>query len=325
MARALLFSSPEDDPVAWSRALRALMPGLEIRVSPNLGDPADIEVALVWKPPEGELARLPNLRLVASLAVGVDQLLAERGLDPHIPIVRLGEAGMAEMMNLYVAHAVLRHHRDIPAFERAQRQRRWEYRPPRRAQDCRVGVMGLGMLGRAVARFLAGLGFSVAGWSRSRKRIPGAVCFHGRDGLDLFLARSDILVVLLPLTAETRGLLNRDLFSRLPQGAKLVSCGRGATIVEADLIEALRSGRIAEATLDVFASEPLPADHPFWGMEQVLITPHVAAYAVPEIAVLLEKLAVFAEEVAARTVAENIRRLEAGEPLLYRVDRDRGY
>ena len=311
MAGVLLFSSPEDDPLRWSRALLALAPALEIRVSPALGNPAEIEVALVWKPPAGELSRLSNLRLVISLGAGVDRLLEDPEFPPGIPIVRLGEAGMAETMNLYVAHAVLRHHREIVRFETAQRERRWDFALPRPAQESRIGVMGLGTLGGAAARFLASLGFRVAGWSRSPKSIPGVSCCHGADALPPFLAGSDILVVLLPLTPETRGLLGRDLLYRLPRGAKLVSCGRGPTIVEEDLVEALNSGQIAEATLDVFATEPLPADHPFWGMEQVLMTPHVASFAIPEI--------------AARDVVENIRRLHAGEPLLHLVERDRGY
>lgn len=311
MAGALLFSSPEDDPLLWSRALLALAPDLEIRVSPELGDPAEIEAALVWKPPGGELARLPNLRLVISLAVGVDSLLEDPGLSAEIPIVRMGEAGMTATMNLYVAHAVLRHHQGIVGFARAQRARRWEYAFPYPATESRVGVMGLGVLGRAAARFVAGLGFPVAGWSRSPKSIPGVSSFYGPQGLAPFLAATDILVVLLPLTAGTRALVGREIFDRLPRGAKLVSCGRGPTIVEEDLLKALRSGQIAEATLDVFAAEPLPSDHPFWGMEQVLITPHCASSAQPEI--------------AAREVVENIRRLRSGEPLLHRVDRGRGY
>ncbi len=311
MAGALLFSSPEDDPLAWSLALLALMPELEIRVSPDLGDPAEIEAALVWKAPAGELSRLSRLRLVISLAAGVDRLLEERALSPSIPIVRLGEAGMTETMNLYVLHAVLRHHSEIPAFERATRERRWDYRFPRRARESRVGVMGLGLLGGGAARCLAEQGFDVAGWSRSPKRIPGVSSFTGRDSLASFLARTDILVNLLPLTAATRGLLDRDLLYLLPRGARLVSCGRGETVVEADLLRALEEGQIAGATLDVFAEEPLPAEHPFWAMEGVLITPHCASAAIPEI--------------AAKSVVENIRRLRAGKPLLHRVDRRRGY
>lgn len=311
MAGALLFSSAEDDADRWSGALHKHAPELEIRVSPELGDPAEIEAALVWKPPAGELRRLPNLRLVISLAAGVDPLLGDPGLSPEIPIVRMGEAGMTATMNLFVAHAVLRHHRGIVNFEQAQRARRWEYVFPRPARESRVGVMGLGVLGGAAARFVAALGFPVAGWSRSAKTISGVECFHGAHGLAPFLARSDILVVLLPLTRETRAFVGREVFDRLPRGAKFISCGRGGTVVEADLLEALGSGQIAEATLDVFAAEPLPPDHPFWGMEQVLVTPHCASAALPE--------------VAAREVVENLRRLRSGEPLLHRVDRRRGY
>jgi glyoxylate/hydroxypyruvate reductase A len=311
MAGALLFSSRDDDPVDWSRALRARMPELEIRVSPELGDPAEIETVLVWKPPAGELGRLSNLRLVISLAAGVDWLLEDKSLSPAIPIARLGESGMAPMMSQYVAHAVLRLHRHMQFFERAQRARRWDYRLPPAAAGSRVGVMGLGSLGLPAAQILTALGFPVAGWARSAKSIPGIECFHGEGGLAPFLARTDILVVLLPLTAATRGLVGREVLYRLPRGAKLVSCGRGATLVEADLIATLRDGQIAEAVLDVFENEPLAPDHPFWTMEQVLVTPHIATAPVPDI--------------ASAGVVENIRRLRAGEPLLYLVDKERGY
>ena len=311
MAGALLFSSRDDDPVDWSRALLARMPELEIRISPDLGDPAEIEAALVWKPPAGELGRLPNLRLVISLAAGVDPLLDDESLAAAIPIVRLGESGMAPMMCQYVAHAVLRLHRRIEFFERSQRERRWDYALPPAADASRVGVMGLGSLGLPAAQILAGLGFPVAGWARSAKSIPGIECFHGEEGLAPFLARTDILVTLLPLTAATRGLIGRRVFQALPRGARLVSCGRGATLVEADLIAALRDGQIAAAVLDVFEKEPLGPDHPFWTMEQVLVTPHIATAPVPDI--------------ASAGVVENIRRLRAGESLLYLVDRERGY
>ena len=311
MAGALLFSSRDDDPVDWSRALLARMPQLEIRISPELCDPSEIETALVWKPPAGELGRLPNLRLVISLAAGVDPLLEDESLSPAIPIVRLGESGMAPMMCQYIAHAVLRLHRRIEFFERAQCARRWDYALPPAADASRVGVMGLGSLGLPAAQTLAALGFPVAGWARSAKSIPGIECFHGAAGLAPFLARTDILVALLPLTAATRGLIDRRVFSGLPRGARLVSCGRGATLVEADLIAALNDGRIAAAVIDVFEKEPLAPDHPFWAMEQVLVTPHIATAPVPDI--------------ASAGVVENIRRLRAGETLLYRVDRERGY
>jgi len=311
MAGALLFSSRLDDPVAWSAALTVAMPGLDVRISPELGDPAEIETALVWKAPPGELASLPNLQLITNLGAGVDPILADPTIPPHIPVARLGDAVMAQMMAQFVTMCVLRHHRDLARYERQHRARHWHYELPVASYDCRVGVMGIGLLGGAAARMLASIGFTVAGWGRSPRTIEGVETYHGAAGLTPFLTRTDILVSLLPLTRETRHLVDRDVLYRLPRGAKLVNCGRGGTVDEVALLDALKDGQIAEATLDVFETEPLPPDHPFWGMDQVLVLPHTASIAVPE--------------VAARDVVENIRRLRAGEPLLNIVDRARGY
>lgn len=311
MAGALLFSSRLDDPVAWSAALSALMPELDIRVSPELGDPAGIETALVWKPPPGEMAALPNLKLIINLGAGVDPLLADPTIPPHIPVARLGDAPMAQMMSQFVTFAVLRHHRDIAMYDRQQRARHWRYELPVPSYERRVGIMGLGLLGSAAARMLAGMGFTVAGWARSPHDIPGVECFYGAAGFGDFLARTDILVVLLPLTPQTRHIVGRDALYRLPRGASVVNCGRGGTVDEDALLAALRDGHISEATLDVFETEPLPADHPFWTMDNVLVLPHTASIAIPEI--------------SARDVVENIRRVRAGEPFLNVVDRAKGY
>ena len=308
---ALLFSSKLDDPVAWSAALKAAMPELEVRVSPELGDPAEIETALVWKAPPGELASLPNLKLITNLGAGVDPILADPTVPPHIPVARLGDEVMAQMMAQFVTMCVLRHYRDLPRYERQHRERRWHYVLPAASYDCRVGIMGIGLLGGAAAQMLAGIGFPVAGWGRSPRVIDGVETFHGPGQLPAFLARTDILVCLLPLTRETRHIVSRDVLYALPRGAKLVNCGRGGTVDEAALLAALRDGQIAEATIDVFEEEPLPPDNPFWGMENVLVLPHIASIAVPEI--------------AARDVVENIRRLRAGQPLFNIVDRARGY
>jgi glyoxylate/hydroxypyruvate reductase A len=311
MPGALLFSSRLDDPVAWSAALKVEMPELDIRVSPELGNPADIETALVWKAPPGELASLPNLKLITNLGAGVDPILADTTIPLHIPVARLGDEVMARMMAQFVTMCVLRHYRDIARYERQQRERRWQYELPRASYDCRVGVMGVGLLGGAAARMLAGIGFPVAGWGRSHRTIDGVETFHGAAGLAPFLARTEILVVLLPLTRETRHIVDRSMLYQLPRGAKLINCGRGGTVDETALLAALHDGQIAEATLDVFETEPLPPDHPFWAMERVLVLPHIASIAVPE--------------VACRDVVENIRRLRAGQPLLNIVDRARGY
>jgi glyoxylate/hydroxypyruvate reductase A len=311
MPGALLFSSRLDDPEAWSKALKAEMPELDVRISPELGNPTDIETALVWKAPPGELASLPNLKLITNLGAGVDPILADTTIPPHIPVARLGDSVMAQMMSQFVIFAVLRHYRGIAQYERQQREGRWEYVLPRASYEVPVGVMGIGMLGGAAARMLAGIGFSVAGWGRSQRTIEGVETFHGAAGLAPFLARTEILVCLLPLTRETRHIVNRDALYQLPRGAKLINCGRGGTVDEAALLAAIKDGQIAEATLDVFETEPLPADHPFWAMEEVLVVPHIGSIAVPE--------------VAARDVVENIRRLRTGQPLLNIVDRARGY
>jgi glyoxylate/hydroxypyruvate reductase len=311
MPGALLFSSRLDDSVAWSNALKAAMPELEVRVSPDIGNLEDIETALVWKAPPGELASLPNLKLITNLGAGVDPILADSTIPPHLPVARLGDEIMAQMMSQFVTFAVLRHHRGIARYEKQQREHRWEYILPRASYEVPVGIMGIGMLGGAAARMLASIGFPVAGWGRSPRAIEGVETFHGPEGLGPFLARTEILVCLLPLTPETRHIVNRDVLYRLPRGAKLVNCGRGGTVDETALLAALEDGQIAEATLDVFETEPLPPEHPFWGMNQVLVVPHIGSIAVPEI--------------AARDVVENIRRLRAGQPLLNIVDRARGY
>jgi glyoxylate/hydroxypyruvate reductase A len=307
---ALIFYSLFDDADAWKKALTAELPELEFRTDPAAGDPADVRYALVWNPPAGFFARFPNLALVTNLGAGVDSLLGRDDL-PDVPISRQQDAGMVALMTSYVLFAVIRYARDIHVFERAQRRRQWQYVYPRALGDVTVSVLGLGELGEPAALALAGLGFDVRGWSRTAKSIDDVQCSAGLDTLDDLLAQTEILVVMLPLTPGTRGLLDARRLSLLPRGAKLVNVSRGAVVDEDALLSALQSGHLAEATLDVFTVEPLPADHAFWGMENVLITPHLASITVPQS--------------AAREVAESIRRVRAGLEPLHRVDPRRGY
>jgi glyoxylate/hydroxypyruvate reductase len=306
----LIFYSAFDDPEAWRRALTAELPDLDVRVHPDIGDPSDVCYALVWKPPAGFFAGFPNLKLVTNLGAGIDSLLGRDDL-PSVPISRLSDAGMVALMTSYVMFAVIRYARDIPIFERAQRQRWWHYVHPRALSVIKVGVLGLGELGAPAARALAAAGFSVRGWSRTPKNLPGVTCVAGRASLQSFLADTEILVVMLPLTPDTNGLLGASELAHLPKGAKLINVSRGAVIDESALIEALRNGQIAEATLDVFTVEPLPSDHVLWSMDNVLITPHLASITVPEAAV--------------QDVAESIRRVRAGLPPLHLTDPRRGY
>jgi glyoxylate/hydroxypyruvate reductase A len=307
---ALMFLSPDDPAEAWREALLSAVPDLDFRIWPDVGDPAEIDLALVWRPPTGELARYPHLRAILSLGAGIDGLLAQPGL-PDVPIARMVDPSLTRTMTEYVLLAVLRHHRQFDHYEREQRATRWSYAFPPQAADRRVGVMGVGVLGGAAAQALASHGFPVAAWSRTRKELAGIESFAGEDGLPAFLARTDILVCLLPLTRKTAGILNAQTFARLPRGAYVVNVARGAHLVEPDLIAALDSGQLAGATLDVFDQEPLPPENPLWRHPRVLITPHVASYSLPS--------------TGAAGVVENIRRARAGQPLLHQVDRARGY
>ncbi len=307
---ALMFLSPDDPAELWRDELLARMPGLEIRIWPEVGDPAAIDLALVWRPPPGELARYPNLKAILSLGAGIEGLIADPTV-PDVPIARMVDPSLARTMIEYVLLAVLRHHREFDRFERAQRARRWAYRFPPQAAERRIGIMGLGELGAAVARRLVAHGFAVFGWSRTPKALPGVTSYAGRSELHAFLHQVDILVCLLPLTAETGGILDAETFASLPHGACVINVARGAHLVEADLIAALDAGHLGGATLDVFQTEPLPPESPLWAHPKVLVTPHVASYSLPA--------------TAAEGVVENIRRARAGQPLRHQVDRARGY
>ncbi|QCI67310.1 2-hydroxyacid dehydrogenase [Phreatobacter stygius] len=311
MARETIVFSSAVDPIApWREGLEAALPDVALRAPPELSADDDVRYALVWKPPEGFFAAYPKLRLITILGVGADALAGRTDL-PDVPIARLSDPAMAQMMASYILFAVLRYARDIDVFEAAQRDRRWHYVHPREARLTRVGVLGLGELGGVAATELARLGFDISGWSRSPKTLPGVRTTSGIDALDAFLAETDILVVMLPLTGQTHHLLDARRLALLPAGAKLINASRGAVVDEPAMIQALVSGQLGGATLDVFEREPLPTDHPLWTLPNVLITPHLASVALPAS--------------AAAQIAANIRRLRSGEPVRHRVDLTRGY
>ena len=310
-ALALVFVSPSDDPNAWTAALARLLPDLEVRVFPDIGDPAEIDLALVWLPPAGLLASLPNLQAILSLGAGIDALLCDPTLPAHLPVCRLVDPSLTRSMSEYVLLHVLKYHRDHDCYARDQKARRWQLRLPKPASATSVGVLGMGVLGGGVARVLQARGFQVRGWSRRRHELAGIECFAGAGELEAFLAGSAILVCLLPLTDATCGILDSRLFAGLPFDARLVHVGRGGHLVENDLLEALANGRLGGATIDVFGREPLPQDHPFWQHPLIDITPHAASYSDPA--------------TGAEVVAANIRRLRDGRPLQHVVDRVRGY
>lgn len=307
---ALLFLSPSDDPADWLPELNKRMPGREIRVWPDAGDLSRIDYALAWRPPAGVLGRLPNLKVIFSLGAGVDGVLSDPEL-PDKPLVRMVEPGLTEGMTEYVVLQVLHWHRQMEAYRAQQERREWLQLDQKLARERRVGVLGLGVLGADAARVLKELRFDVAGWSRSPKDLPGVTCFHGAAGLPEFLARTEILVCLLPLTRETAGILNWETLAALPRGACIVNAARGGHVDESDLLAELDSGHVAGASLDVFAEEPLAPDHPLWSHPRVIVTPHVAA--------------VTHARTAVGHIAEQIRRFESGLPLEDVVDRTRGY
>jgi glyoxylate/hydroxypyruvate reductase len=307
---ALLLSAFFGRPEQWRDLFAAEMPELDLRIWPDIGNSADIEIAAVANPPPGRLRALPNLRLVVSLLAGAETLLADRDL-PDVPIVRAGHPNGDPMMNEAALLHVLRHHRHLPAYMLAQQRCEWISLPRLRAQERKVGVMGLGAIGFAAAKALVQHGFKVAGWVRSSRRADGIEIFHGREQLPSFLARSEIVVNFLPLTPETRGIFDTGALAQLPKGAAIVNLGRGTHVVEADLIAALDADHLAAATLDVFPVEPLPKDSPLWRHPKITIIPHASRRIEPRDLV--------------PHVCDAIRRHRGGAPLEHLIDRVRGY
>ena len=278
-------------------------------------DPAEVHYAAVWKPVPGDLAAFPNLRAIFNLGAGVDALMADSSL-PDVPLVRVAVADLTARMTEYVVLHVLMHHRQELYLRDSQREKRWAPKMQWPAGAISVGIMGLGTLGADAAQVLARLGFRVAGWSRSERKIDGIECFHGTGQLDAFLKATNILVCLLPLTPDTTHILNRGLFAKLdatsPLGAPVViNAGRGGLQNEADILACLDDGTLGAASLDVYETEPLPADSRFWTHPKVVLTPHNAADTDPD-------------EIS-KYVARQIERFEAGDALENVVDRGRGY
>jgi glyoxylate/hydroxypyruvate reductase A len=304
------------DAAAWRARLEAMLPSHQVT---SLGEPFDrtaIRYALSWRHPPGALGDLPNLKIIFSLGAGVDHLFADPAL-PDRPIVRVVDSDLRDRMSEWVVMHALIHLRQLRRYERQSRERVWaddDDQP--KAGDVQVGVLGLGVLGMDAAAKLRALGFKVAGWSARAKSGTGFPCFSGADGLDALLGQTDLLVVLLPLTPETRGVVSASLFSRLKQGGPLggpvlINAGRGGLQVEADILAALDSGILKGASLDVFEREPLPVSSPLWAHPAVYVSPHNAALSAPDPIVA--------------AIARQIEAYERGEPLRNVVDRRRGY
>ncbi len=313
---AFLFITPTWDPTVWVEAMRQAAPGLDVRVWPDAGELADVHYTAAWLPPPNVVKSLPNLKVIFSLGAGVDAILKDPTLPTNIPIVRVNEPDLTMRMTEYVVLHVLMHHRQQRRLDANQKLRIWDPFVTHAASDLAIGIMGLGVMGADSAERLRDLGFKVAGWSRTRKRIDGVHCYAGEAEFDSFLRRTDILVCLLPHTTETTGIINASLIGKLsrrgPFGAPIIiNAGRGKQQVEPDLLAALDSGALHAATLDVFETEPLSPGGALWTHPKATLTPHIAADSEPS--------------VICAYVSRQIRRHMAGEALENLVDRTRGY
>lgn len=300
--------SPGRDPKVWIEALQQQLPGIDLQVYPQIDRPEAVEMALVWQHPPGFLTSLPNLKLISSLGAGVDHILSDPAVGEEMPIVRIVDEKLTWSMTNYVVLGVMNFHRQLVRYQEDQRKKVWDMSNPE--IPVKIGVMGVGALGGDAMDKLHGLGFEVVGFGFTEKkdfRYP----YFAKTQLNQFLAEINVLVCLLPLTPETEGILNLDLFQACTKGTYLINVARGKHLVEEDLLSALNQGYLSGALLDVFRVEPLPQEHPFWAEERIQLTPHIASVTNPR--------------AAAPQIITNYKRLKASQPLLNLVNRTRGY
>ncbi len=307
---SLLLVSKNRNLKPYKEALLKLDPNLDIEIWPGISKPEQVQFAVAWQHPSNLFEKFPNLKVISSLGAGVDHLLSDDTIPESIKFTRIVAPSLSGQMADYVLTAVLNIMRRTDHYINQQRKSVWKPLESIKKSEVTVGVMGLGEIGSEVAKTLVKNGFPVTGWAKSKKSIQGVKCYS-KDELGTFLTQTNILVCLLPLTPETDGILDLDLFKGLKKPAYLINAARGEHLVEEDLIYALDTDTIHHATLDVFAEEPLPESHPFWGRDKITITPHIASVTDP-----ME---------SAELILENYKRMLSGMELLHKVDREAGY
>ncbi|MBC5991989.1 2-hydroxyacid dehydrogenase [Pontibacter cellulosilyticus] len=308
---SILLISRGRDINPWLETIKSERPELDLRVYPDTGSEEEITFAITWNHPLGAFKAFPNLKCIASMGAGVDHILKDPELPEDVLITRVTDEHLTNDMATFTTAVVLNYMRGLSAYKAAEQEGNWQPKPYLRQRDLTVGVMGMGVLGAEAATQLKKLGFSVQGWAKSHKSIEGIPVYAGADELDYFLATSNVLICLLPLTSETANILNKTTFEKLPQGAYVINVARGEHLVEADLLEMLDKGHLAGASLDVFRTEPLPKEHPFWSHPKVDVTPHIASVTNPAS--------------AAKQILQNYDRLHQKEPLINVVSRTKGY
>lgn len=284
---------------------------IELAVWPQTIDSDKVRYVVAWNAPEGFFAHFTQLEAIFALGAGVDRLLARPDIPVHVPVIRLTDAGMAQQMAEYALYGVLRYQRNFDIYQQQQARHDWMPLPPKLSHEVRVSVLGLGAIGSVVAKSLAGFGYTVSGWSRRPRELPGVTCYHGQPDLEALLAKTDVLVSVLPSTPQTRGLINRERLARLPRGAALINAGRGEQVDQESLLEMLVAGHLRFAQLDVFVNEPLAYESPLWDRHDVIITPHIAAITLLGPAV--------------KQIADNLSALQRAETPAGLVDRSQAY